>query len=65
MQEPDILPLFQTMPKAESPLSFFGDEVLAGPIRVIIGTTQRQDVMISGGLYRENERLIYTIAVEY
>jgi hypothetical protein len=27
MQEPDILPLFQTISKAESPLSFFGDEV--------------------------------------
>jgi hypothetical protein len=27
MQEPNILPLFQTISKAESPLSFFGDEV--------------------------------------
>ena len=27
MQEPDIPPLFQTISKAESPLSFFGDEV--------------------------------------
>ena len=29
-QEPDIPPLFQTMSKAESPLSFFGDEALSG-----------------------------------
>ena len=27
MQEPNIPPLFQTISKAESPLSFFGDEV--------------------------------------
>ena len=27
MQELNILPLFQTISKAESPLSFFGDEV--------------------------------------
>jgi hypothetical protein len=30
MQEPDIPPLFQAILKAESPLSFFGDEVPTG-----------------------------------
>src|SRR5262245_29893202 len=30
MQEPNTLPLFQTTSKAESPLSFFGDEVPTG-----------------------------------
>jgi hypothetical protein len=32
MQEPDIPPLFQTIPKAESPLSFFGNEAPTGAI---------------------------------
>jgi hypothetical protein len=32
MQEPDIPPLFQTISKEESPLSFFGDEVPAEAI---------------------------------
>jgi hypothetical protein len=32
MQEPDIPLLFETISKAESPLSFFGDEV---PIEAI------------------------------
>jgi hypothetical protein len=48
MQEPDIPPPFQAISKAESPLSFFGDEVPTGviPIRVITGTTQRQAMSI-------------------
>ena len=30
MQEPNIPPLFQTLPKAESPLQLFGDEAPTG-----------------------------------
>src|SRR5262245_33471857 len=50
MQEPDIPPLLQTISKADSPLSFLETRYPPGPIRVILRTTQRQDVMISGGL---------------
>jgi hypothetical protein len=40
MQEPNIPPLFQTIPKAESPLSFLEMKHPPEPfaIRVIIGT---------------------------
>jgi hypothetical protein len=33
---------------------------MACPIRVILNTTQRQDVMISGGLSRLNNAIYYT-----
>src|SRR5262249_1813992 len=40
MQEPNILPLFQTISKAASPLSFLETKhpLEPGPIRVILGT---------------------------
>src|SRR5919202_1508811 len=38
MQKPDIPPLFQTIAKAESPLSFLETKRPPGPIRVIPGT---------------------------
>ena len=37
--------------------AFWRRSAQRGPIRVIISTTQRQDVMISGGLSRLNDRI--------
>src|SRR6266516_3277892 len=45
MQEPIIPPLFKTIPKAESPLSFLEMKRPPGPIRVIIGTYGGLDVV--------------------
>ena len=43
MQEPIIPPLFQTISKAESPLSFLETKRSAGPIRFIISTTEADE----------------------
>jgi hypothetical protein len=48
MQEPNILPLFQRISKAESPLSFLEAKRPPGPIRVIIGTAQTQKRELNG-----------------
>jgi hypothetical protein len=52
MQEPDIPPLFQTISKAESPLSFLETKCPSRPfpIRVIISTTHSRSAHRSGRL---------------
>src|SRR3989442_2810958 len=66
MQEPNILPLFQTIPKAEAPLSFLETKRPSGPIRVIIGTAAdnpclwgRENAQFSFPLDRANIPLCY------
>ena len=53
MQEPNILPLFQTISKAASPLSFLETKhpLEPGPIRVILGTAHTTIVVPTIGKF--------------
>jgi hypothetical protein len=63
MQEPDYHLFFRQWQKQNLRSAFWGRSVLLGPISVILGTTQRQDVMISGGLSKLNDRFPSAIMV--
>jgi hypothetical protein len=65
MQEPNIPPLFQTLPKAESPLSFLETKRSAGAYKSYSRNQSRQNAMISGGLLKLNRAiLLYIYRVE-
>ena len=51
MQKPNIPPLFQTISKAESPVSFLETKCSPGPIRVILGTAHTTIVVPTIGKF--------------
>jgi hypothetical protein len=62
MQEPNIPPLFQTLPKAESPLSFLETKRSAGAYKSYSRNQSRQNAMISGGLLKLNRAILLYIS---